>query len=70
MITCAKPVLRDNQKMGNQILEARRVPEYTPKQGDRNSDSILSTSRATTPPGALSFEEQRLIFSRFEGRGK
>jgi hypothetical protein len=47
--------------MGNQILEARRVPKYTPKPGDRNSVSI---------PLPFHFEEQRLVFSRFEGRSE
>ena len=35
--------------MGNQILEARRVTEYTPKQGDRNSYSIESDGYAVAP---------------------
>jgi hypothetical protein len=35
--------------MGNQILEARRVTDYTPKQGDRNSYSIESNGYAVVP---------------------
>jgi hypothetical protein len=35
--------------MGNQILEARRVTNYTPKQGDRNSYSIENNGYAVAP---------------------
>ena len=51
MITCAKPVLRDNQKMGNQILEARRTP-------------IIHRNKATATVIPFHFEEQRLVFSQ------
>jgi hypothetical protein len=43
--------------MGNQILEARRVTEYTPKPGERNSDSF----RAGISQGGLDFWLEQAI---------